>query len=164
MHRGRDRSRGRRMRGGGSRWAVSERLEARRFARPIVLALTAEFSQDSSPLTRERLEAIFHTPEPLTVGLEEEVMLLDPATLDLAPVSEAVLDRLRGDASFKLELPASQVEIVTEPARDLASALTALRDARHRLAAACEGLALPAAAGVHPFAEPEGELTASERY
>jgi carboxylate-amine ligase len=110
------------------------------------------------------LERIFDAPEPLTIGLEEEVMLLDPKTLDLAPIAGAVLARLDGDARFKGELPASQVEIVTEPARTVAEAVSALAAARADLAAASEGLALPAAAGVHPFAAPQGELTEAGRY
>jgi glutamate---cysteine ligase / carboxylate-amine ligase len=42
--------------------------------------------------------------------------------------------------------------------------IAALAAGRADLAAACEGLALPAAAGVHPFAAAEGELADAERY
>ena len=110
------------------------------------------------------LESIFDAPEPLTVGLEEEVMLLDPETLDLAPAASAVLARLEGDPRFKGELPASQIEILTEPADTVAAAVAALAVGRADLAAASDGLALPAAAGVHPFAAAEGELADSTRY
>ena len=48
-----------------------------------------------------------------TVGVEEEVMLLDPATLELAPCAQAVCERTAGDQRFKRELPAAQLEIVT---------------------------------------------------
>ena len=34
--------------------------------------------------TAAELRAAFDAPEPLTLGLEEELMLLDPETLDLA--------------------------------------------------------------------------------
>jgi glutamate---cysteine ligase / carboxylate-amine ligase len=108
--------------------------------------------------------AIFDAPEPLTVGLEEEVMLLDPRSLDLAPIAPTVLARVEDDPRFKGELPASQIEIVTEPATTVAEAVAALASARADLARACEGLALPAVAGVHPFASAEGELTGSDRY
>ena len=37
------------------------------------------------PLTAAALRAAFDAPEPLTLGLEEELMLLDPETLDLLP-------------------------------------------------------------------------------
>ncbi len=35
--------------------------------------------------TADDLRAAFDAPEPLTLGLEEELMLLDPETLDLLP-------------------------------------------------------------------------------
>ena len=112
----------------------------------------------------ERLREVFDAPEPGTIGIEEEVMLLDPETKDLAPVAPAVLARLADDPRFKAELPASQIEIVIEPARSASEAVSALAAARVDLAAACTGLALPAVAGVHPFADLEGELTALDRY
>lgn len=52
----------------------------------------------------------------LTVGVEEELMLLDPATLALAPMAGELLQRLGGDTRFKPELPAAQVEISTAAA------------------------------------------------
>jgi carboxylate-amine ligase len=103
------------------------------------------------------LRDTFDRVEPLTVGLEEEVMLLDPVTLDLAPVAT----RLEG---VKLELPASQIELNTPPSATVGEAIAALAEGRHAVAAAAEGLARPAVAGVHPFAAPLGELTAGERY
>jgi carboxylate-amine ligase len=99
-----------------------------------------------------------------TVGVEEEVMLLDPQTFDLAPVSAPVLDRLEGDPRFKPELPAAQLEIVTTPETSACAAVAQLAAGRRDLAAASEGLAIPAAAGVHPFASPEGHLNRSARY
>jgi carboxylate-amine ligase len=100
----------------------------------------------------------------MTIGLEEELMLLDPDTLDLAPCAPALLARLRGDARFKQELPAAQLEIVGPPVARVAEAAGALLDARRDLAAAGAGLARPAGAGVHPFAAAEGELNGGERY
>ena len=37
--------------------------------------------------TSERLRELFDATPPMTIGLEEELMLLDPVTLDLAPRS-----------------------------------------------------------------------------
>lgn len=119
---------------------------------------------DPTELSAERLQEIFEQPTPLTVGLEEEVMLLDPETLDLSPCAARALERLGGDPRFKPELPASQLEILTEPQPTAAGALAALAAGRRDLAAALEGLARPAVAGVHPFAAAEGELLAKERY
>jgi glutamate---cysteine ligase / carboxylate-amine ligase len=116
------------------------------------------------PPTADELRAAFDAPEPLTVGVEEELMLLDPETLDLAPHGVAVLERLGADPGFKLELPASQLEIVTPAFANAAEVAGHLASARHRLAGAVEGLVRPAAAGLHPFAAPLGELNPGERY
>jgi carboxylate-amine ligase len=126
-------------------------------------AMPASLRLQPLPTTAE-LRAVFDAVEPFTVGIEEEAMLLDPATLDLAPRAEDMLARLDGDARFTRELPASQVEIATTPTADVADALAQLAAARARLIAACEGIARPAAAGVHPFAELSGELNEGGRY
>ncbi len=99
-----------------------------------------------------------------TVGVEEEVMLLDPDTLDLAPRADALLRRTAGDRRFKRELPAAQIEIVTEPAETAAEAIAQLADGRRDLARAAHGLARPAVAGAHPFAPASGPLSEGERY
>jgi glutamate---cysteine ligase / carboxylate-amine ligase len=102
-------------------------------------------------VTAAEIRARFDGVEPLTVGLEEEVMLLEPETLELAPVAADVLAR-DDDPRLKLELPASQLEIA------------GLAAGRRALAAAADGLARPAGAGVHPFSAPLGPLNAGERY
>jgi carboxylate-amine ligase len=124
----------------------------------------APFHLDPREINASRLESIFDAPEPLTVGAEEEVMLLEPETLDLWPHATELLRRLGTDRRFKPELPASQVEIIAGPAASVTEILAALSAGRRDLAQAAEGLVLPAAAGVHPFAEAEGELAPSERY
>ena len=114
--------------------------------------------------TAEELRRAFDAAEPFTVGLEEELMLLEPDTLELAPRAAEVLARLEGDPRFKRELPAAHLEIVTEPASDVGSAIAQLADGRRRLLEATEGLLRPAAAGVHPFSPAEGELGSGDRY
>ena len=42
-------------------------------------------------MNERELRAAFDAPQPLTVGLEEEAMLLDPAALDLAPIASEIL-------------------------------------------------------------------------
>jgi carboxylate-amine ligase len=110
------------------------------------------------------LRRVFDVISPLTIGLEEEVMLLDPVTLDLLPRASEVLARCAGDERVKGELPASQLELVTPPVATVGAAANALRAARRRLAAAAEGIGLLAASGAHPFTAPEGELSGGERY
>jgi carboxylate-amine ligase len=110
------------------------------------------------------LRTAFQHERPLTIGLEEELMLLDPETLDLMPCAPALLARLGGDARFKAELPAAQLEIIGRPAATVAEAAAGLIAARGDLARAAEGVALPAGAGVHPFASGIGVVSPGARY
>lgn len=110
----------------------------------------------------EALRELFGRAEETTFGIEEELMALDPETLDLAPVAPRLLEGL-ADGRFKLELPASQLEIVTEPHRTIGAAVEELLGARLALAAAVGADARLAAAGAHPFAAVEGALNAGER-
>ncbi len=117
-------------------------------------------------LTPAALRAAFDAPgrADLTVGLEEELMLLDAETLDLAPCAPAMLDALGGDPRFKLELPAAQLELVTPPAPSVGAAAAVLAGARADLAAAGAGRIRAAGAGAHPFAAPLGRLNEGPRY
>jgi carboxylate-amine ligase len=108
------------------------------------------------------LRARFDAEAPLTVGVEEELFVVDPATLDLVPQARSVLDALGGDARFTLELPAAQLEIVLPPCRNAGEAVEALRAARSRLLEV-DGVAF-LAAGVHPFTAPLGVLNTGGRY
>ncbi len=112
-------------------------------------------------MTARELRAVFDATERLTVGLEEEVMLLDPETLDLTGVAAHIL---RGGGRVKLELPAAQLEVATAPAASVDEAIAELAVGRRELAEMAAGIARPAAAGVHPFAAPIGALNAGERY
>jgi glutamate---cysteine ligase / carboxylate-amine ligase len=114
---------------------------------------------DSLPTAAE-LRAAFDRHERVTVGLEEELMLLDPETLDLAPRAADVVDAFGGDPRFKLEMPAAQLEIVTAPHATVADAAAELAAARRDLAARCR----VAGAGVHPFASGLGPLNPAPRY
>ncbi len=98
-----------------------------------------------------------------TVGLEEELMLLDPETWDLAPRAAEVIARLDSDPRFKLELPAAQLEILTSPRATVGEAIAELRQGRTDLAAAAGELRL-ATAGLHPIAPAEGEVNPGPRY
>jgi glutamate---cysteine ligase / carboxylate-amine ligase len=110
------------------------------------------------------IAAAFDSAEPLSVGIEEELMLLDPESGDLAPLADEVLERVDGDRRFKRELPAAQLEIRTDPARSVGEAIAELADARRKLDEATAGLVRLAAAGVHPFAAAEGILNPGGRY
>ncbi len=111
------------------------------------------------------LRAPFDADRPaFTVGVEEELMLLEPGSLDLAPVAEDVLDALGADPRFRRELPAAQLEIVTPVCRHAGEVGTALLQARRELSAVTAGWALLAGAGTHPCAPAEGPTSAGARY
>ena len=119
----------------------------------------------SPPPTTAELVARFDEPSPPTVGLEEEIMVLDAGTLDLAPRAAEVLERAGdGDGRFKPELVAAQLEIATTPCATVDDAVAQLAEGRRVLAAAAGPDLRLACAGAHPFAETEGELTPGARY
>ena len=118
--------------------------------------------RDSLPTAAE-LRVAFERHSEVTVGLEEELMLLDASTLDLAPHAAEVVEGL-GDERFKIEMPAAQLEIVTVPHATVAEAATDLARARADLAAAVEGRFRLAGAGAHPFASGSGRLNRGPRY
>src|SRR4051794_1502752 len=134
---------------------------------PGVTARAKDARQPDQPHlthTAESLRATFDAPAPFTLGIEEELMLLDPETLDLAPHSAALLERVEGDGRFKLELPAAQLEIASPALKGAPDVVEFLTTARRDLKQAAAGLVELACSGVHPFADEEGELNAGERY
>lgn len=119
----------------------------------------------SRPPTTAELQARFDDPSPPTVGLEEEIMVLDARTLDLAPRAGEVLERAGDDGRrFKPELVAAQLEIATAPCATVQEAVAELAEGRRALAAAAGPDLRLACAGAHPFAATEGELAPGARY
>lgn len=100
----------------------------------------------------------------LTVGVEEELMLIDPSSGRLVPRIEQVLLSVARDERFGAELRASQVELVTRPYLSAADVGRELALARLDLAAAIgEDISL-LACGAHPTANDPGPITDGERY
>jgi glutamate---cysteine ligase / carboxylate-amine ligase len=95
----------------------------------------------------------------LTLGVEEELMLVDPATLELAPGVE----RLLGPPGLKTELFSCLVETNTPVCETVGQARAELIRLRGvvREAAAREGLVV-AATGTHPFSRPERQAIVEE--
>jgi carboxylate-amine ligase len=95
----------------------------------------------------------------LTVGIEEEFALLEPATLDLVPRFEELRalarerDPLLAD-SIAGELIRSEIEIVSGRGETFADALALQRERRRRLfALAAEASVALSATGTHPWAD-----------
>ncbi len=114
---------------------------------------------------KQPLGAVFDRAEPLTVGIEEEVMLIDGETLQPAPRAADLLAALGGDPRFKLELPAAQIEVLTPAASSVPEAAACLRGARRDLQRVAAGLGLRTlSVGAHPFGAPMGPLNPGPRY
>jgi len=115
------------------------------------------------------IEQRFGESSPLSIGVEEEVMLLDAATLAPVGAIRDLLARTQGldlPGTLKTELHASVVELTTGICATAEDAVEAIRVLRMRTLEALTGLGLTvAAAGSHPFAEPEElPITDEERY
>jgi carboxylate-amine ligase len=102
---------------------------------------------------------------PFTVGVEEELMLIDAETLELTQGIEAILGDLgkQFEGQVKPELMQSVLEIATVPHESLAAAAEELRDLRETVRGAAErnGMLL-AASGTHPTALWEDQLIVEE--
>jgi carboxylate-amine ligase len=112
------------------------------------------------------IESKFAETASFSVGVEEELMVLDAETLALAPRAGELIAAAEGQelpGTLKSELFASALELNTgicRTAEEGAAALAALRSRAAGLAEA-RGLRL-AAAGSHPFSRPEEQEIADE--
>src|SRR3954469_10418199 len=103
-----------------------------------------------------------------TIGVEEELMIVDAETLDLSNSIESLLARIPQDimGDVKPELLESVCEIATTPCNNTKEAGDQLRELRRAAqgTAAREGLAI-GSAGTHPFAMWEdARVVARPRY
>ena len=100
------------------------------------------------------MEAKFSGPS-YTLGVEEELMILDGETFALANEIDAVTEAYagNGDGEVKPELLQSVLEIATPVSKDLAEVGEHVRRLRREVsqAAAAKGLAI-GSAGTHPTA------------
>src|ERR1700710_1117108 len=125
-------------------------------------------AQQAGPLPAWATWAGSHELGPYTVGIEEEVMLLDEMTWALAHRIDSVLPRLpRAEVeSFTAETHGSALEIQTGVPSHIAGAIGELAALRAELDRVLRPLAMRAAvAGTHPFAVwQEIVVSAGERY
>jgi glutamate---cysteine ligase / carboxylate-amine ligase len=115
-------------------------------------------------VTREhQREHRFGTGDPFSIGVEEELFLVDPATGRQANASAAVLDRL-GDVggTVERELHACQIELITGVHANAGAAVDQLETLRQAVLSTGAGLL---GSGTHPTAiEGDAEITDKERY
>jgi carboxylate-amine ligase len=102
-----------------------------------------------------------------TLGIEEELMILEPEGWDLVNAIESLLEESGGDdGRIKPELHESVLEIATRPCQDTREAGAELRGLRRQVAevAARRDLRI-GSAGTHPFARWEDQrIVARPRY
>src|SRR5215211_96700 len=99
---------------------------------------TLELSQppaweESVPWTVERCVDAFDHTLSFTIGVEEELMLVDAESFDLAPAIDDVLQLVDGGPRYYRELRAAQLEIVTPVCPTAVAACHELAAARHHL-------------------------------
>src|SRR5271154_3751079 len=122
-------------------------------------------------LDLDRAAETFAQASDLTVGVEEEFAILDPATLDMQPRFEQLRAAAQREDPFLAEgvtgeLIASEIEIISGVGVDLSDALAHQRERRRGLfaLASAEGAAL-GATGTHPWADyREQQIIDTEHY
>jgi carboxylate-amine ligase len=100
-----------------------------------------------------------------TLGIEEELMILDAESLELVNAIETLLEPA-ATGEIKPELMESVLEVSTDPCQDITEAGQQLRALRRQViaTAASKGMAI-GAAGTHPFAMWENQrIVARPRY
>jgi glutamate---cysteine ligase / carboxylate-amine ligase len=109
------------------------------------------------------IESAFGSRKPFSVGVEEELFLVDPVTGRQANASAAVQARLGTVAgTVERELHACQVELITDVCASAGEAVAMLAGLRRAVVATGAGLL---GSGTHPSArEGEAEITDKERY
>src|SRR5262245_19148988 len=105
----------------------------------------------------------------LTLGVEEEYMLLDATTFELCSRFDEVADLLAGtplDGRAHPELMQSTLEVASRVCRDIDELRSDLTAVRRGVAAAIEPLGMRlGGAGAHPFSRAEDQLiTTRDRY
>jgi carboxylate-amine ligase len=115
------------------------------------------------------IPARFGESVPFSLGVEEELMILDASTYEQVAAVDRIINGVEGltlPGRLKTELFASVFETNTDICTSVAEVDAALPVLRRAAAAAAdrEGLAV-AAAATHPFAKPEGQpIVKEQRY
>jgi carboxylate-amine ligase len=108
-------------------------------------------------------DVAFGTERPFSVGIEEELFLVDPLSGVLANTSEAATQRVGAvPGRVERELHACQVELISPVCTTVVEAVASLRAMRDAVRATGAGLL---GAGTHPSAvEGAAEITDKDRY
>jgi carboxylate-amine ligase len=111
------------------------------------------------------IERAFGRRSPWSVGVEEEIMLLDGETFELVPASAELIEEAGKleSGQIKDELFAAVIELTTDPCETVDDVGEALRELRRKADDAARRLGLRlAAAGTHPTAVPRRQEIADD--
>lgn len=105
----------------------------------------------------------FARSDPFTIGLEEELLLVEPGTLELAPISRSVLGSMAAcPPATGEEAYAASIELRSSPSTTVAAATRQISDLRAQAIAAGATLL---GVGIHPDGQlGDAELVDDERY
>jgi carboxylate-amine ligase len=105
----------------------------------------------------------FGSSDPYSIGVEEELFLVDPVSGRQTNTSGAVLERLAPvQGKVERELHACQVELISDVCRTAGEAVRAIAKLRAAVRATGAGIV---ASGTHPSAaEDDADITDKERY
>lgn len=109
------------------------------------------------------LRELFDARSAFTIGVEEELILLDPSTLEIAQ-GDLALVLVGADERFAGELREGRIELRTPVCGNAVAAAIQLANARLDLCTSLEGKLSFAASGTHPFSTAWGSVGPDRRY
>jgi carboxylate-amine ligase len=136
--------------------------ESRTFSKSIETG-PADLAVDAVALERQ-VRRVFDRNAPFTIGVEEELLLIDADTGRLAPIAPRALALLDDERRFTSELRRAQIEFITPVCCTAADAARELSYARSVASARLTGLARIVAVGVPPTSREPGPIMPSQRY
>jgi carboxylate-amine ligase len=117
-----------------------------------------------APATLARCAFDAASTDVLTVGVEEEFLVVDLTDDVLAPVAGEIIEVLSPDKSFRRELRAAQIETITPVCTTVDEVGRQLVVSRSRLVQAASGMGRVLAAPVFPGTAHPGPPTSQQRY
>lgn len=108
----------------------------------------------------------FNSSKKPTIGVEVELQLINPWTLDLAPASEEILKEFVGERQVSLEVHRSVIEVNSEIASSVKECYNSLKNKLLEVSVVADKLGLKVStAGTHPFQKWAHRLvTSHDRY
>ena len=129
-----------------------------------VITIIATRTPNPSTGIADDLRALFDRADDFTVGVEEELLLVEPTTFEPVEAGPRLLAEVLDHDRFRAELSPAQIEIVSPACTAPADAVRALVAGRREASAALNGEARLAGLGVHPFAEAWSGISPGPRF